>query len=152
MAGALRDKPVEVVKCETIDVEVPAEAGFVIEGVIEPPYDLGSEGPWPEFLKYLSIPQEKPLLKIQALSLREDAIAYVVVAGTKENFNLRISNDIAFYRYVSALEPNFVIDATLTRGPGVGGGRFRRQGKDDYRCHRSLEIQDSERGEGLPAF
>ena len=131
LAGALRDKPVEVVTCETIDVEVPAEAGFVIEGVIEPPYDLESEGPWPEFLKYLSIPQRKPLLKIQALSLREDAVAYVVVAGTKENFNLRISNDVAFYQFVSALEPNFVIDATLTRGSAHWHNGIIKVKKDD---------------------
>ena len=105
-----------MVKCETIDVDVPAEAGFVIEGVIEPPYELGSEGPWPEFLKYLSIPQQKPIMKIKALTHRKDAMAYAVVAGTKENYNLRISNDVAFYSYVNALEPNFVLDATLTPG------------------------------------
>lgn len=116
LAGALRGKPIEVVKCETIDVYVPAEAGFVIEGVIEPSSELATEGPWPEFLKYLSIPQQKPVLKIKALTLRKDAVAYAVVAGTKENYNFRISNDVAFYQYVKALEPNFVIDAVLTPG------------------------------------
>ena len=132
LAGALRKKPVEVIQCETIDLVVPAEASFVLEGVIEPPYDLASEGPWPEFLKYLSIPQRKPVLKIQALSLREDAIAYVVVAGTKENFNFRISNDIAFYQYVKALDPNFVIDATLTPGSAHWHHGIIQVRKDDY--------------------
>jgi 2,5-furandicarboxylate decarboxylase 1 len=132
LAGAIRAKPVEMVRCETIDVEVPAEAGFVIEGVIEPPYELASEGPWPEFLKYLSIPQQKPILKIKALTLREDAVAYAVVAGTKENYNLRISNDVAFYQYVKALEPDFVIDAALTPGTAHWLHGIIQVKKDDY--------------------
>ncbi|MBI2087155.1 MAG: UbiD family decarboxylase [Deltaproteobacteria bacterium] len=132
LAGALRGKPVELVKCETIDVEVPAEAGFVLEGVAEPPYELGGEGPWPEFLTYLSIPQQKPLVKIKALTLREDALGYAVVAGTKENYNLRISNDVAFYKFVKALEPNFVIDATLTHGTAHWHHGIIQVRKDDY--------------------
>ncbi|MDA2933424.1 UbiD family decarboxylase [Acidobacteria bacterium AH-259-D05] len=132
LAGSLQGKAVEMVRCETIDVQVPAEAGFVIEGVIEPPYDLASEGPWPEFLKYLSIPQRKPVMKIQALTLRESAIAYLIVAGTKENFNLRISNDVAFYKYVKALEPNFVMDATLTPGSAHWHHGIIQVKKDEY--------------------
>ena len=132
LAGAVRGSPVEVVPCETIDVHVPAEAGFVIEGVIEPPYELGTEGPWPEFLKYLSIPQQKPLLKIKALTLRKDAVGYAIVAGTKENYNLRISNDVEFYRYVKAIEPNFVIDAALTPGTAHWHHGIIQIKKDDY--------------------
>ena len=132
LAGAIKGKPVEMVKCETLDLEVPAEAGFVIEGVIEPPYELATEGPWPEFLTYLSIPQQKPILKIKALTLREDAVAYAVVAGTKENFNLRISNDVAFYQYAKGLEPNFVIDAVLTPGTAHWLHGIIQVKKDDY--------------------
>ena len=72
------------------------------------------------------------MLKIQALSLREDRIAYVVVAGTKENFNFRISNHIAFYQYVKALEPNFVMDATLTPGSAHWHHGIIQVRKDDY--------------------
>ena len=132
LAGAIKGKPVEMVKCETIDVEVPAEAGFVLEGTIEPPYEVGTEGPWPEFLKYLSIPQQKPYVRIRALTLREDAVAYAVVAGTKENYNLRISNDVAFYKYVKDLEPNFVIDAALTPGTAHWHHGIIQVRKDDY--------------------
>ncbi|MFQ5541274.1 MAG: UbiD family decarboxylase [Candidatus Binatia bacterium] len=132
LAGAVKGKPVEMVKCETIDVDVPAEAGFIIEGVIEPPYEQGTEGPWPEFLKYLSIPQQKPFLKIKALTLREDAVAYAVVAGTKENYNLRISNDVAFYKFVKGIEPNFVVDAALTPGTAHWHHGIIQVKKDDY--------------------
>jgi len=132
LAGAVKGKPVELVRCETIDVDVPAEAGFIIEGVIEPPYDQGTEGPWPEFLKYLSIPQKKPFLRIKALTLREDAVAYAIVAGTKENYNLRIANDVAFYKFVKAIEPNFVVDATLTPGTAHWHHGIIQVRKDDY--------------------
>lgn len=116
LAGALRGKPLDLVKCESLDLEVPADAEFVIEGVVEPPYELATEGPWPEFLKYLSIPQKRPILRIKALSHSASPINYAVIAGTKENYNLRISNNVAFYKFVKALEPNFVVDATLTPG------------------------------------
>jgi 2,5-furandicarboxylate decarboxylase 1 len=132
LAGALRGKPVELIRCETIDVDVPAEAGFVLEGVAEPPYELGGEGPWPEFLTYLSIPQQKPVVRIKALTLREDALGYAVVAGTKENYNLRISNDVAFYKFVKALEPNFVVDAALTPGTAHWHHGVIQVRKDDY--------------------
>ncbi|MBI3076882.1 MAG: UbiD family decarboxylase [Deltaproteobacteria bacterium] len=116
LAGALRGAPSPVVRCQTLDLEVPASAEFVLEGVIEPPYEEAVEGPWPEFLKYLSIPRACPVMRITAVTHRERAMHYAVVAGTKDNYALRISNDVSFYRYVKALDPNFVVDATLTPG------------------------------------
>jgi UbiD family decarboxylase len=132
LVGAIKGRPVELVKCESVDLAVPAQAAFVIEGVIDPPYEVGTEGPWPEFLNYLSIPQQKPLLKIKTLTLRKDAMAYAIVAGTKENYNIRISNDVAFYQYVKALEPNFVVDATLTPGSAHWHHGVIQVKKDDY--------------------
>jgi len=132
LVGAIRKKPVEVVKCETIDLDVPAEAGFVIEGVVEPPYEQSTEGPWPEFLRYLSIPQQKPIMKITALTHRKDAVGYAIIAGTKENYTLRLSNDVAFYKYVKDLEPNFVVDAALTPGTAHWHHGIIQVKKDDY--------------------
>lgn len=42
-AGAMMGKPVELVQCETIHLEVPADSEIVIEGEIRPPYRTGSE-------------------------------------------------------------------------------------------------------------
>ena len=53
LAGALVGEPVEMIKAETIDMLVPAHAEVIIEGEIRPPYKLGNEGPWPEYLGYL---------------------------------------------------------------------------------------------------
>lgn len=116
LAGALRREPVELVKCKTVDLEVPAAANIVLEGVVEPPYEEAWEGPWPEFLKYLSIPQRKPIFRITAVTHCAQPMSYNIVPGTKENYNIRISNDVAFYKYVKAIEPTFVADAALTRG------------------------------------
>ncbi len=52
IAGALRKKPVELVKCETIDVEVPATSEIVLEGYVGIPPELGDEGPYGEFCGY----------------------------------------------------------------------------------------------------
>ena len=46
LAGYLRKRAVELVKCETIDLEVPANADFVIEGYVDPKEPLRSEGPF----------------------------------------------------------------------------------------------------------
>ncbi len=116
LAGALTGEPVELVKCKTVDLEVPATANIVLEGLVEPPYDEEWEGPWPEFLKYLSIPQRRPIFRITAVTHCSQPMSYNIVPGTKENYNIRISNDVAFYKYVKAIEPTFVVDAALTRG------------------------------------
>jgi 3-polyprenyl-4-hydroxybenzoate decarboxylase and related decarboxylases len=51
VAGALRGEPVDVVKCETVDLEVPATAEIVIEGLIRPGY-RELEGPFGEYPGY----------------------------------------------------------------------------------------------------
>src|SRR4029434_10922490 len=49
IAGALRQKPVELVRCETVDIEVPATAEIVLEGQVSIPAEIGDEGPYGEF-------------------------------------------------------------------------------------------------------
>lgn len=52
IAGALRKKPVELVRCETVDIEVPATAEIVLEGYVSIPPEIGDEGPYGEFCGY----------------------------------------------------------------------------------------------------
>jgi len=116
LAGALRGKPVELVKCKTVDLEVPADADLVIEGEVRPPYGEVVEGPWPEYLKYLSLPAKRPVMTVTAVTYRKEKFTYVCVAGTKENYALRITNAPMFYGYLKNQFPDFVVDATLTAG------------------------------------
>ena len=61
-------EPLDMVKAETVDLDVPAYAEVVIEGEIRPPYELGSEGPWPEYLGYLGMNIHPPLMDITAVT------------------------------------------------------------------------------------
>jgi len=73
LAGGLRGEPVEVVKCETVDLVVPATAEIILEGRIP----LGvheTEGPFGEFTGYYSGTYEHPIFEISAITYRNDAI------------------------------------------------------------------------------
>ncbi len=83
-AGALLGEPVELVKCETSDLMVPARAEIVIEGVIEPG-EYQEEGPFAEWPGYYTESGPKPYIKVTAITMRKDAIFYDVFAGHREH-------------------------------------------------------------------
>jgi 2,5-furandicarboxylate decarboxylase 1 len=67
-------KPLELVKCETVDLEVPADAEIVIEGEM-PPHVREAEGPFGEFQGYFTAAMGlNPVIKIKAITMRKDAI------------------------------------------------------------------------------
>ncbi|MBI2953473.1 MAG: UbiD family decarboxylase [Chloroflexi bacterium] len=79
--GALQGKPVEVVKCETVDLEVPASAEIVIEGYM-PPHERREEGPFGEYTGYQARNKDvRPVYKVTAVTHRDDPIIPVVAAG-----------------------------------------------------------------------
>jgi 4-hydroxy-3-polyprenylbenzoate decarboxylase len=79
--GALIGEPVEVVQCKTVDLQVPATAEIVIEGHVAIG-ETGTEGPMGEYLGYLAgSPQQRPVLRISAITHRDDPILPVVSAG-----------------------------------------------------------------------
>ena len=76
MVGALRGKPVELVKCETSDLYVPATAEIVVEGRISPdPKTFQMEGPFGEFPGfYAGVRQPKPVIRVDCITHRNDPI------------------------------------------------------------------------------
>ncbi len=72
VAGSLLKESLEVVRCETIDVMVPASAEIVIEGEI-PPHQLEDEGPWRDFTRYHQRDKRHPV-KIKAITHRKHPI------------------------------------------------------------------------------
>jgi len=78
--GALLGEPLELVRCETIDVKVPAWAEIIVEGEILPG-ELESEGPWGDFTRY-SVVAERPPVHIKAITCRKDAILQDMGAWT----------------------------------------------------------------------
>jgi 4-hydroxy-3-polyprenylbenzoate decarboxylase len=81
LAGYLRKKSVELVKCETSDLEVPANADFVIEGFVDPKEPLRMEGPFGDHTGYYSLPEPYPVLHVTAITHRKDAIYPATIVG-----------------------------------------------------------------------
>jgi 4-hydroxy-3-polyprenylbenzoate decarboxylase len=79
-AGALRNEPVKLVRCETINVEVPASAEIVIEGKM-PPRTRAMEGPFGEYTGYYGIAQEMPIIEIEAITQRANPIYQATYTG-----------------------------------------------------------------------
>ena len=81
LAGYLRKKSVQLVKCLTNDLEVPADADFVIEGFVDPKEPLRTEGPFGDHTGYYSLPDLYPAFHITAITHRKDAIYPATIVG-----------------------------------------------------------------------
>ena len=81
LAGYLRKKSVELVKCETNDLEVPANSDFVIEGYIDPTEPLRDEGPFGDHTGYYTLPEPYPVFHITAITHRKDAVYPATIVG-----------------------------------------------------------------------
>jgi 4-hydroxy-3-polyprenylbenzoate decarboxylase len=81
LAGYLRKKSVELVKCETNDLEVPATADFVIEGYVDPKEPLREEGPFGDHTGYYTLPEPYPVFHITAITHRKDAVYPATIVG-----------------------------------------------------------------------
>ncbi|HTD65526.1 MAG TPA: menaquinone biosynthesis decarboxylase [Candidatus Limnocylindria bacterium] len=81
LAGYLRKKSVELVKCETNDLEVPANADFVIEGYVDPAEPLRDEGPFGDHTGYYTLPEPYPVFHVTAITHRKDAVYPATIVG-----------------------------------------------------------------------
>src|SRR5436309_4606329 len=81
LAGYLRKKSVELVKCETNDLEVPANADFVIEGYVDPTEPLRDEGPFGDHTGYYTLPEPYPVSHVTAITHRKDAVYPATIVG-----------------------------------------------------------------------
>ncbi len=103
LAGALRGEPVQLVKCKTVDLEVPAYAEIVLEGevlahVSEP------EGPFGDFMQFYIPVMDNRVLRIKAMTYRRDAIYQTMHAGAAEDTTLlAISREAQIYESVAAM-------------------------------------------------
>ncbi len=73
VAGTLLEEPVELVKCETLDLEAPAHAEIVLEGEV-PAKVREDEGPFSESQNYYATERKNPIININAMTMRKDAI------------------------------------------------------------------------------
>jgi 4-hydroxy-3-polyprenylbenzoate decarboxylase len=79
-AGFLRQRPVEMVKCRTSDLEVPANAEIVLEGYVELG-ELRTEGPFGDHTGFYSLADEYPVFHATCLTRREQPIYATTIVG-----------------------------------------------------------------------
>ena len=80
IAGFLRGKPVEMVKCETSDLEVPANAEIVLEGYVELG-ELRREGPFGDHTGFYSLADDYPVFHITCITQRKKPIYATTIVG-----------------------------------------------------------------------
>ena len=80
IAGFLRQQPVEMVKCETVDVEVPASAEIVLEGYVDSS-EKRIEGPFGDHTGYYSLEDEFPVFHVTCITHRKKPIYQTIIVG-----------------------------------------------------------------------
>lgn len=133
IAGALRGEPLEMVKCETIDVEVPADAEVVVETVTVPGERV-DDGPFGEYPgNYLTMGDiffltGKPahpafVTKVTAITMRKDPIFQAMLTGmpmTENHCLKKWAYAAAIYRSISNVVPDVKDIKGINLTPGGG--------------------------------
>jgi 4-hydroxy-3-polyprenylbenzoate decarboxylase len=81
LAGFIRKEKVKLVKAITQDIEVPAEADFIIEGYVDPSEELFLEGPFGDHTGFYSLADYYPRFHITCITHRKDAIYPTTIVG-----------------------------------------------------------------------
>ena len=87
-AGGLRGAPLELIDCVSVPLSVPAETEIVLEGVIHPDR-LEHEGPFAEFVGYLSDSGPSPVFEVTAMTMRRDPVYHAISGAGRETIILR---------------------------------------------------------------
>jgi UbiD family decarboxylase len=85
LVASLRGAPLEVVKCITSDIRVPADAEYIIEGYFDSRGHVESEGPFGEFLGYYGGVKQNPVFHCTAITHRKDAVFQTASIGGYRN-------------------------------------------------------------------
>jgi 4-hydroxy-3-polyprenylbenzoate decarboxylase len=80
IAGFLRGKPVEIVQCETVDLQVPAHAEIVLEGYVELG-ELRAEGPFGDHTGFYTLADLYPVFHLTCITHRKDPIYAATIVG-----------------------------------------------------------------------
>ena len=80
IAGFLRQQPLELVKCETVDIEVPAHAEIVLEGYVDL-NELRSEGPFGDHTGFYTMKDDYPVFHITCITHRKNPIYAATIVG-----------------------------------------------------------------------
>ena len=108
-ASFLKGKPVELVKCETIDLYVPADAEIVLEGYVEP-YKREIEGPFGDHTGHYSLPSQYPVFHLNCITHRKDPIYTATVMGKPpmEDAYIGKASERIFLPFIKKILPEIV--------------------------------------------
>ena len=134
--SALRGEPLELVRCRTADLLVPAQAEIVLEGVLEPGKE-GPEGPFAELMGYYSTKGTAPLMDIKAVTMRSDAIFQHAYPCREEHLAYGMIKEAEAYAAMSGVVNVQDINYTL------GGG---------CRLHAVISIKKRTEGDAKTAI
>lgn len=115
IAGALHRKPLDVVKCKTSELRVPAEAEIVIEGHFLP-HVREPEGPFGEFPQYYGERGDRHVVEVDAVTHRKSPIYHTITGGGLEHLMLGgIPREATLLAHLQRSFPN-VLDVHLSKG------------------------------------
>lgn len=115
IAGALLGQPIDVVKCKTNTVRVPADAEIVIEGRILPKV-REPEGPFGEFPQYYGPRADREVIQVDAVTHRRQPIFHTIVGGGYEHLILGgVPREATLLQHLQRSFPS-VLDVRLPRG------------------------------------
>ncbi|SHI55371.1 2,5-furandicarboxylate decarboxylase 1 [Dethiosulfatibacter aminovorans DSM 17477] len=106
IAGSLIGKPVAMTKCETVDLEVPIECEYVLEGKILPNIRK-DEGPFGEYPKTYGPKRPRHVIEITAITHRDNPIYHTIIPATMEHLLLgAIPREATMFQIVKQAVPS----------------------------------------------
>jgi len=108
-AGFIRKSPVPLVKCKTVDLEIPATAEIVLEGFIDPS-EMRLEGPFGDHTGYYSQDGDYPVFNITAITHRKNPIYLTTIVGKppQEDFYLGKATERIFLPLMRTQLPEII--------------------------------------------
>jgi 4-hydroxy-3-polyprenylbenzoate decarboxylase len=112
-AGFLRRKAVEMVRCRTVDLEVPADVDFVLEGFVQPG-ETRPEGPFGDHTGFYTALEDYPVFHLTAITHRTDAVYPTTIVGIPPMEDFYIG-DASVRILLPVFKMNFpeIVDMTL---------------------------------------
>src|SRR6266480_3880347 len=112
-SGFLRKKSIELVRCKTIDVDVPADVDFVLEGYVQPG-EMRPEGPFGDHTGFYTAIEDYPVFHLTAITHRHDAAYPTTIVGVPPMEDYYIG-DACVRIFLPVFKMNFpeIVDMTL---------------------------------------
>jgi 4-hydroxy-3-polyprenylbenzoate decarboxylase len=109
LAGVIGKRRVELVKCQTVDLEAPATAQIVLEGYVEPG-ERRREGPFGDHTGFYSMADDYPVFHLQCITMRRNPVYVTTVVGRPpmEDYYLGKASERVFLPLIRKTVPEIV--------------------------------------------